>query len=224
MYDLAGADSALRFSPFCWRIRFALAHKGLEFEAIPWRFSEKPTIARFGAERVPVIVDNGIAVHDSWQIAEYLETTYPDRASLFDGLAGHGLARFISHWTDLTLHPLILRWKIGDLYSIIHENDREYFRASREARFGQTLEELASVAPDSGRGFDNAVMPLRCTLEKQRYVCGEVPRYADYILCAAFQWINAVSASEYPAKSDPISRWRHDVIDSYERNRRQLGS
>jgi glutathione S-transferase len=41
LYDLAGADPDLRFSPFCWRTRFALAHKGLPVETIPWRFTEK---------------------------------------------------------------------------------------------------------------------------------------------------------------------------------------
>jgi len=35
MHDLAGADPAVRFSPYCWRIRFALAHKCLPVDAIP---------------------------------------------------------------------------------------------------------------------------------------------------------------------------------------------
>ena len=29
LYELAGADPARVFSPFCWRIRMALAAKGL---------------------------------------------------------------------------------------------------------------------------------------------------------------------------------------------------
>ena len=33
MYDLAGRDDNLRFSPFCWRSRFAIAHKRLRLEA-----------------------------------------------------------------------------------------------------------------------------------------------------------------------------------------------
>jgi hypothetical protein len=28
LYDLAGAKSERRFSPFCWRTKMALAHKG----------------------------------------------------------------------------------------------------------------------------------------------------------------------------------------------------
>ena len=41
MYDFAGEETARRFSPFCWRSRMALAHKGLSVETIPWRFTEK---------------------------------------------------------------------------------------------------------------------------------------------------------------------------------------
>jgi hypothetical protein len=29
LYDLAAAEPERRFSPYCWRIKMALAHKGL---------------------------------------------------------------------------------------------------------------------------------------------------------------------------------------------------
>ena len=85
MHDLAGADPALRFSPYCWRTRMALAHKGLAVETIPWRFTEKDALAFSGQGRVPVIRDGDRVVSDSWAIAEYLEDAYPDRPSLFGG-------------------------------------------------------------------------------------------------------------------------------------------
>ena len=69
MHDLAGADPALRFSPYCWRARMALAHKGLAVETVPWRFTEKDAIAFSGQGRVPVIRDGERVVPDSWSIA-----------------------------------------------------------------------------------------------------------------------------------------------------------
>jgi len=63
LYDLAGAEPDRRFSPFCWRTKMALAHKGLEAETVPWRFTEKEklpqpiskpdirTVHRFSATR-----------------------------------------------------------------------------------------------------------------------------------------------------------------------------
>ena len=45
MWDLAAAEDDRRFSPYCWRAKMALAHKGLKAETIPWRFTEKEAIA-----------------------------------------------------------------------------------------------------------------------------------------------------------------------------------
>src|SRR5690349_12172879 len=94
MYDLAGAEPKRRFSPYCWRIKLALKHKGLEFETIPWRFNEKAVIAPYNSERVPVIVDGVRSVADSWSIAKYLEDTYPDRPGLFGSKPDRALALF----------------------------------------------------------------------------------------------------------------------------------
>ena len=38
LYDLTDASREVFFSPYCWRTRMALNHKGLEFESIPWHF------------------------------------------------------------------------------------------------------------------------------------------------------------------------------------------
>ena len=64
LYDLAAADDKRRFSPYCWRIKMALAHKELEVETVPWRFTEKDVIAFSGQRRVPVLVDGDKVVAD----------------------------------------------------------------------------------------------------------------------------------------------------------------
>ena len=105
MYDLAGADPDRRFSPYCWRIRMALAHKHLAVETIPWRYCEKAAIAHSGHDKVPVIEDGGRAVGDSWAIANYLEDAYPERPSLFGGAAARAIARFVNNWADTVQNP-----------------------------------------------------------------------------------------------------------------------
>jgi len=47
LYELKGKGE-LRFSPFSWRARLALAHKGLEAERIAIGFTEKEKIASGG--------------------------------------------------------------------------------------------------------------------------------------------------------------------------------
>ena len=103
LYDLAGAEPDRRFSPYCWRAKLALAHKRLAFDTIPWRFTEKDAIAMSGQDKAPVLIDGERVISDSWTIADYLETNYPQAPSLFGSQEGRSLARFVSHWTDRAL-------------------------------------------------------------------------------------------------------------------------
>ena len=95
LFDLAGAEPDRRFSPYCWRTKLALAHKGLTVETIPWRFSDTDAITMSGQGRVPVLLDGDKVVSDSWTIAEYLEDTYQHRPFLFGSAKARAVTRFI---------------------------------------------------------------------------------------------------------------------------------
>ena len=72
LYDL-DVSGGRRPSPFCWRAKFALAHKGLAWDEVPVGFTEKDKIAFAQSRTVPVMVDHdhgGRVVKDSWDIAE----------------------------------------------------------------------------------------------------------------------------------------------------------
>src|SRR5690349_2601194 len=144
VYDLAAADPEIRFSPYCWRTRLALAHKGLEAEALPWRFTETETLQPTGGKTVPTMRHDGRWISDSWAIANYLEDKFPDRPSLFGGDAGRALSRFYNEWTAATLHAGIIRFVLADIHAILAPADQAYFRQSREQRFGTTLEEFVA--------------------------------------------------------------------------------
>ena len=164
MHDLAGADPALRFSPYCWRTRMALAHKGLAVTTIPWRFTEKDALAFSGQGRVPVIRDGGRVVSDSWAIAEYLEDTYPERPSLFGGAAGRAHARFVNAWADGVMLGGIARLIVRDLLDVVAPWDQAYFRESREARFGMTLEKVQAGRETRVADFRASLVPVRLVL------------------------------------------------------------
>jgi glutathione S-transferase len=76
----------------------ALAHKGLEVQTHPWRFTEKDAIGFSGQGLVPVIIDGERTLHDSWAIAEYLDAHYPDRPALFGSDEARALAFFFKQW------------------------------------------------------------------------------------------------------------------------------
>ncbi|HEV7285093.1 MAG TPA: glutathione S-transferase N-terminal domain-containing protein, partial [Kaistia sp.] len=70
MHDLCGADGR-RFSPYCWRVRMALAHKGLEYEAKPARFVDIPKLVGGRFKTVPVLEHGDTVMAESWDIAVY---------------------------------------------------------------------------------------------------------------------------------------------------------
>jgi glutathione S-transferase len=214
LYDLAGADPARRFSPYCWRAKLALAHKGLDVEAIPWRFSDKDVIAFSGQGRVPVLVDGEKVVADSWAIANYLEDNYPG-PSLFGGDAARAVTRLVNSWADTVLVGAIARVVLMDIYQHIHEKDRAYFRQSREQRFGKTLEEVAADRDGNVAALRQLLEPVRVTLAQQPFLGGETALYADYIVFGNLQWARCISTIPLLAKDDPIAAWRARILDAF---------
>ena len=216
LFDLAGAEPDRRFSPYCWRIKLALMHKGLEFETIPWRFTEKSAIAQYNSERVPVLVDNGRGVADSWKIANYLDDTYPDRRALFGSNQQRALARFYNQWTDTILHAAIAPIVVADILRHLDARDRDYFRASREARLGTTIESLADRRETHLSMLEHVLEPLRQTLADQPYLGGDAPLYPDFIVFGAFQWAGSISSQRLVQPPDPIDSWRQRLLDSFD--------
>jgi len=216
VYDLAGAEPERRFSPYCWRTKLALKHKGLEFDTIPWRFSDKDVIAFSGQGRVPVMLDGDRVLSDSWNIATYLEDTYSDRPSLFRGDGGRAVTRFVNAWADSILVPNIVRMTVTDIFAHLDQRDRPYFRESREKRFGMPLEKVITTRDADLLSFRKVLEPMRVLLATQPFLSGERPAYADYIAFGCFQWARCISTLPLLLKEDPIWTWRDRLLLAFE--------
>ena len=216
LYDLAGAEDDRRFSPYCWRVKMALKHKGLDFETIAWRFTEKDALAPYKSTTVPVLVDGTNSVYDSWAIAAYLDEDYPSRPSLFGSTEARTLCDFFAQWTFKTLHPLVMRIVIMDIYGKIHESDKAYFRESREKRFGMPIEEVGKDPKGAVAAFRGALDPVRPVLVQNPFLSGNGPGYADYVLFGAFQWARCISPTRLLEPDDPIYAWRERLLKMYD--------
>lgn len=206
LYDLAAADPDCRFSQHCWRVRLALAHKGLAFDTQPWRFTEKEAIAFAGTDKVPVLVDGERVVHDSWAILEYLEDTYTDSPSLFGCPDARREAVFLRAWCDGLqgrIAPMIVR----AIHDRLHPDDQAYFRRTREQRFGATLEALEGEREQRLPAVRSELAPLRTTLEHQLFIGGDAPLVPDLLVYAAFLWVRHGSDLELLADDDPVADW-----------------
>jgi glutathione S-transferase len=214
LYDLSGAEPDRRFSPYCWRIRLALAHKGLPVETVAWHFTEKAEIAASGQKAVPVLVDGDRWIADSWTIANYLEDAYPNAPSLFGGAVGRSLTRHYSSLADglvLAIFPFVAL----DILHHIAEQDRAYFRQSREKRLGVPLEVIVEDRERKLPAFRASLAPLRATLKAQPFFGGERPLYADYAMFGPFQWARCISPFTLLEAGDPVKLWRDRLLDCF---------
>jgi len=215
LYDLAGEDRSLRFSPFCWRAKLALAHKGLSFESVDVAFTAKDTIAFSGQKLVPVLVDDEHVVCDSWAIALYLDETYGAAPTLMDGAQSRAHAFVIKSWVENNLHLPLIRVVLLDLVDKLAPVDQTYFRETREARFGTTLEAFAlgdAGLPD----LYKAMQPVRTAVGAQPFLGGEAPSFADHLVVAALLWGRSTSNKVLVAADDePLQGWLGRIAGRY---------
>jgi len=220
LYELKGKGDR-RYSLFSWRARMALRHKGLDFESIPVRLSDKAVLEFSGGKTVPVIKDKDTVVRDSWKIAEYLENRYKDAPPLFGGEIGRGVSQAFNTWVDRAVVPAMLRVIAADIHERVHRKDEEYFRQTMEKVLRMTLEEARAKRDEAVLQLGRVLEPMQAALKRQAFMAGATPAYADYILFSVFQWARVMSPQELLGPEDPLCRWREqmlDLHDSFARN------
>jgi len=213
LYELGGLNDR-RYSLFSWRARYALAHKGLTPEYKPVRVSDKAAIAFSKQEKVPILIDGDDTIHDSFRIAQHLETKYPDKP-LFGGEIGQSLSRFMNSWVDRTIVPRLVSLFMIDLRGIVDEGDGAHMRRTIEKAFGKTLEELSANREKDVVALRRLFDPVRGSLRSQPFICGSQPAYADYIVFSPLQWARIVSPAELLEPGDALVAWRERMLDLY---------
>ena len=186
--------------------RYALNIKGIPYktewvefpdiEPLAKKIGAAPTILTDGtpAYSVPIISDpnTGKVISDSFLIAEYLDATYPDGRTLFPPGTKPLFAAFESGILD-ALKGVFMAQLVAS-YNIMNPSSQEYFRRTREARFGQKIEEFSPMGPKrdadvaKGKaGFD--VVDGWLSKSEGKFVFGDTISYADGILAAWLTWI-----------------------------------
>lgn len=214
LYELIGARSQ-RYSIYAWRTRMALAQKGVAFQSVPVRISDKAAIAFSGQDKVPILRVDDAVVADSWTIAGEIEARWSAEPSLFGGPAGLTFARFVNTWTDRTLIPHVAPMLMLDVVGGVDAGDAAHMRRQMEASFRKSLEEMAAAREQALKGFRRALEPARAVLRTQDFLAGPAPAYADHILFGLFQWARVSSPFDLLDRDDPIAGWRARLLDAY---------
>ncbi len=215
LYELCAADESHLFSPHCWKARMALAHKGLEFDTVATPFTGIAAIEDGSFKSVPVLRDGDTVLVDSFEIALYLEKKYPDRPSLFGGEGGITLCRFVASWSQSQLHPAIGALAMKDIHDILAPVDQKYFRTKRQSQFGITLEELHGMRDGRAGNVNKALLPLKLMLKGQKFIGGETPLFADYIVFGALQWMRMTCTLDALASEGEVQEWLERLLDMY---------
>jgi hypothetical protein len=187
LYELVGRDPERPFSPHCWKVRLALRHMGLAFRTVPVPFTGVPAIEGGSA----IVRFCGTAIPSSRTPSRsrniWKRPTRTGRACSAGKAAAicrassraGRCARSIRPWGALRSSTFTTAWTPPT--RII--SARAGKRAPRPA------------AGSSGRGTGAADRPvpatararLRALLEKQPFLGGPAPLFADYIVFGAFQ-------------------------------------
>ncbi len=205
LYELVTADGAA-ISPYAWRSRFALAHKGLRFETAGVGFADIGAIGDGGFKTVPVLHHDDRWIGDSWMIADHLDIAVP-RAPLFSSPGERAALRFFDRWLVRELLLNMFRVCVLDIHERLDPGSRDYFRASREARLGATLEEAHAAREGPLAELRLRLEPARLALRDAPFLAGEAPGYADYCLAALFIWGGSVATLPLLAANDPLRPW-----------------
>lgn len=215
IYDLTGADGEISFSPFCWRTKMALKHKGLDFETVPWRFTETDALAAHGEKRVPVMIDGDRAVGDSWAIALYLDEAYPDRPALMNDEAARAAARFTQEWANRILFAPLRPIAALNVLWLLEGDDATYFRTSRETALGAPLEEFCSgqAKAQAFEALKTTLKPIDGVLADHAFLGGSQPYYGDHIVFGTLCWPHMVCGDHALDSESPTAAWFERMLD-----------
>ena len=206
LYDLQLSTGAT-ISPFVWRTKYALKHKGFDIDIVPGGFTG--ILERTGgrSERVPVVVDDGHWVLDSCLIAEYLDETYPDRPRLFEGESMKLLLKFLDAWLWRTAIRPWFSCYIKDYRDLSLPQDQAYVTETRERMLGRTVEEAQAGREARLPLVPPTLEPLRQLLREAPWLGGASPNFADHSALGVFLWTASVATTPPLTDDDPLRDW-----------------
>ncbi|CAF3345068.1 unnamed protein product [Rotaria socialis] len=249
-YELApSVGSTHYFSPNTWKTRMGLLHKGVKFETIPAtlldfrgdlaRRSNQPKISAPAIE-----LPDGTFIYDSFRIAEWLETAYPNAPSLFTGdgklssearpehvTIGKNYARLI----DLGLGASKPEWAVWfDLFFsqldklIAGDDHRAYFMS--DVRHGpQGYQKLMALdRQEYIRRAKMNIQPLVQVLRErpQEYFQGTHPGQVDYIIFGRYAYCRTLDATLtkeiWNDQGEELNDWIEKLCQAYDGHAQQL--
>ncbi|OQO02540.1 hypothetical protein B0A48_12067 [Cryoendolithus antarcticus] len=209
LYDLACIDGEC-FSPVVWRIRLMLNYKQIPLRTVFVEFPDiEPTLKALGISpavgekkySVPAIhhLPSDKYIMDSDLISKFLESTYPKPSLQLSSVLGAEIEAQGRAVLGLVLSITVPPREIDHL----SPRAAEYFRRTREARWGRTLESLiegdneeqAWIAAKEGMKEQDKL--IKTNRAEGPFVLGAKPSYTDFFIAGVMQSTRIVHEASF---------------------------
>ncbi|KAM6481068.1 hypothetical protein HDV62DRAFT_364818 [Trichoderma sp. SZMC 28011] len=205
LYDLACIKDVC-FSPVVWRIRLLLNYKRIPYKTVFLEMPDiEPTLKGLSVPphdpassnfnyTVPTIhhLPTDKYIMDSKPISEFLESTYPDPSVPLTSELGTEIEAKVRS----LVAPTFYRSAMPREVHILSPRAQEYFRRTREGRFGKTLEELLAGEEERWQAVDadrRAVGELmRTNKALGPFILGARPSYSDFFIAGSLQSVKVI--------------------------------
>ncbi|KAH0524888.1 hypothetical protein TsFJ059_007336 [Trichoderma semiorbis] len=215
LYDLACIKDVC-FSPVVWRIRLLLNYKRIPYKTVFLEMPDiEPTLKGLGLPphdpasgnfnyTVPTIhhLPTNKYIMDSKPISEFLESTYPDPSVPLTSELGTEIEAKVRS----LVAPTFYRSAMPREVHILSPRAQEYFRRSREGRFGKTLEELLAGEEERWQAVEadrRAVGELmRTNKALGPFILGARPSYSDFFIAGSLQSVKVIDEGVFQRSVD----------------------
>ncbi|NDA08140.1 MAG: glutathione S-transferase family protein [Alphaproteobacteria bacterium] len=192
------STNGLALSPWCWHVRMAMAHKGINAEIIQGGFTQKAQLEALGGKSYPLLKAS-------------------DDPALFPGgESGQTHYRFLHRYVQTIVLPTLAKMIMMDIPDLLEGEDRAYFVSSREARFGKPLAEVCAGREEMRPTLQLQLDPFRKAMESGGFVNGSAPAMSDYLLFGILQWARVSSAFQLLEDNDVITSWMETMLDLFD--------
>ncbi|KXN83379.1 Beta-etherase [Leucoagaricus sp. SymC.cos] len=212
-YDLA-ANGPKTWSPNPWKTRYILNYKQLPYQTVYVEFPDIPRVSKeagIGPSSfepdgspnftIPAIVDDatGVALSDSYKIAEYLDKQYPDTPKAFPPGTEALQAAFYQNFYE-QVRPLAVIF-VPLIPNILNEPSAKYYNRTREVIFGKPLSQVMPVGEEFGKNWEKVTAMLDSLnnwYEKSsgKFLAGDQPSNGDFVVGGMFQGARTVCGEE----------------------------
>ncbi|KAH7333809.1 hypothetical protein B0J17DRAFT_674186 [Rhizoctonia solani] len=230
LFDIASKTGP--WSPNTWKTRLALTYKRLPYRVEYVSYPDiEPTLKQFGVPptsdkapqyTLPMIADPSsdpnrkpTYIVDSFKIALYLDDKYsnPRYPALFPP-GTRALQRVFAEHASTLIYPMASTMlPLVGRPGFLDDRGEEYYRRSREARLGKSLEQLAEESRQSWGQVKESWDKLGCLIDSKRsnevspFVMENQISYADLLLVAVFCWVKSAETEDKRLWGE-ISQWQ----------------